>query len=495
MTLNTNGFRNLHQYVATVIVGAGPLLLGVNASAQPAESPAAQPLPSTESEVGSAAPPVATSPPAAAPAIPPPLDPAPSNVVAAAAETRVAGTAPIAEKDVEEASPVVKASGEGFAISSADKAFVIKFRGYAQADARLFLDDVEEPPPHTFVLRRVRLIFEGTLYQYFGFRVMPDFGGGQTTLQDFHLEVLPLKEIALRFGKFKAPFDLERLQSATNILFLERAFPTQLAPNRDIGLQVYGEVAGGTLQYAGGVFNGVPDGGSSDGDVDKHKDLVGRVFAHPLRPTGVSALKDFGVGIAASTGTAKGTAAATSVPQYRTNGQQVFFRYRAVEDAPEQTVIADGPRHRFAPQLYYFYGPLGVLGAYTYTGNKVRVGDATRVIENSAWHASATFTINGSVSYEGVKPASSVGEGGIGAFEIAARYQALRIDEHAFPLYADEARSARSADGLGLGVGWWANRSVRFMTDYESTTFEGGNTGGSNRPAERAVLFRSQVGW
>jgi phosphate-selective porin OprO and OprP len=394
-----------------------------------------------------------------------------------------------------ETSTAIKAGAEGFSLASSDKKFALKLRGYAQVDGRFFFDDVDEPPPHTFVLRRVRPIFEGTLFEYFGFRLMPDFGGGQSVIQDAHLDVRPAKEIALRFGKFKPPFGLERLQSATNLLLIERGFPTQLAPNRDIGVQLYGDIADGAASYAVGVFNGVPDGGSADADADEHKDLVARIFLHPLRPTKIAALSDFGIGIAGSAGKAEGTLATTSVPAFRSSGQQTFFRYRAVEDDLTQTVVADGRRNRISPQAYYFYGPVGLLAEYTVSVQTVGVGGGSRTLTHEAWQVSATAAIGGKVSFEGVKPKTSVGEGGSGAFEVSARLHGIELDDEAFPLYADEARSARKATGLTIGAGFWANRATRFMVNYDTTSFEGGAADGQDRKSEKLVLIRSQLSW
>ena len=49
------------------------------------------------------------------------------------------------------------------------------------------------------------------------------------------------REQKFRFGKFKPPVGLERLVSDSDMLFVERALPTDLVPNRDVGVQVYGE--------------------------------------------------------------------------------------------------------------------------------------------------------------------------------------------------------------------------------------------------------------
>ncbi|HYO95303.1 MAG TPA: porin [Polyangiaceae bacterium] len=508
MTRKDVANRKLTRFLkCSPVAGALACLLTQTAAAQPSNEPGVgpaapaplAPIPAapTPAQVPSqdALPPDAALPNQGFPASEQPLPATTPDPTPPAAEP--APLAPLSELAVaaepKEVPPTVKSSKEGFSLQSDDKSFVLKFRGYIQADTRLFFDDVDPQPAHTFLLRRVRPIFEGTLYQYFSFRLMPDFGGGQTTIQDAHVDVKPLKEVALRFGKYKAPFGLERLQSATNILFVERALPTQLAPNRDVGAQVYGDIAD-TLSYALGIFNGVPDGGSADADLDRDKEFVGRLFAHPFRPLGVDALKDFGVGVAVSTGSVEGTQAAPTLPTYRSAGQQAIFRYRAGADLAT-TVVADGARRRVSPQLYYYYGPFGVLGEYVASSHEVGLGDETEELNHQAWQASATLVLGGKVSYEGVKPDSAVGEGGIGAFELSGRYEGLRIDRDAFPVYANPAASVRDAQGFGVGVGWWANRAARFLLNFQTTSFEGGAAEDGERASEKVVLARSQIAW
>jgi hypothetical protein len=59
---------------------------------------------------------------------------------------------------------------------------------------------------------------------------------------------------------------LERLQSGSELLFVERGLPTNLVPNRDVGAQLFGDLFDGTISYALGAFNGVPDLGNGDLD-------------------------------------------------------------------------------------------------------------------------------------------------------------------------------------------------------------------------------------
>ena len=140
-----------------------------------------------------------------------------------------------AAKDRQSATASAK---DGFSLKSADGKYTLKIRGYAHADARFFPSDDAKAIPNTFFLRRARPIIEATVGKYFDFRIMPDFGQGATTLFDAYWEGKFDPAFTVRAGKFKPPVGFERLQSATDITFAERGLPTNLAPNRDVGLQL-----------------------------------------------------------------------------------------------------------------------------------------------------------------------------------------------------------------------------------------------------------------
>src|SRR5580704_13686782 len=146
--------------------------------------------------------------------------------------------------------PVVTAGEDGFALKSADNRFVLRLRGYAQADGRFYLDDRANNGTDTFLMRRVRPILEGTVYRDFDFRLMPDFGNGAsstTILQDAWVEWHYWPWLKIRAGKYKPPVGLEQLQRDTWTVFAERGLPSDLIPQRDVGLQVSGDLFGGVI--------------------------------------------------------------------------------------------------------------------------------------------------------------------------------------------------------------------------------------------------------
>jgi phosphate-selective porin OprO/OprP len=392
---------------------------------------------------------------------------------------------------------------DGFSLRSADGNYQLRLRGYTQLDGRFFLDDEERPGVDTFVLRRVRPIFDGTVGKLFEFRIMPDFGGGTTVLQDAYIDVRFTPAVRLRTGKFKAPVGLERLQSGTDIMFVERAFPTSLVPNRDLGVQLFGDFggtaggAGAVATYAVGVFNGVPDGGSGDLDNNDGKDVAARVFFTPFA-RGAGAFKNLGFGIAGSVGDQEGTLTATGLPTFRTPGQQTFFSYRTDGTAPN-TVIADGDRTRISPQGYFYRGPFGLLAEYVTSAQEVRRGDVAEELEHEAWQVSGSWVLGGGgePSFRAVNPkkpfdpANPAGNAW-GAFEIVARYHAIDFDDDSFPLFASPTSAATAADAWAVGLNWYFTRNYRIYLDYERTSFDGGSTAG-DREDESIVFTRFQI--
>ena len=394
------------------------------------------------------------------------------------------------------AQPTVTATRDGLNIRSADNAFTFRLRGYVQSDARFFgAAGPVAPGSSTFLLRRVRPIFEATAYKYFGLRLMPDFGNGQTVLYDAYVEAKPTAALNLRVGKFKPPIGLERLQSATDVRFIERGLPTSLVPNRDVGVQLFGDLIGSRVQYQIGAFDGAPDAAISDGDVSTGKDVVGRVFLRPFAT--LASAPDLGLGVAASSGTEQGTLTATSLPSYKTTGQLSLFKYRA-DGTAANTVIAQGRRTRFSPQGYLYAGPVGVLAEYVQSTQHVKRATSVDALTTSAWQVSGGWVLTGErESYTGITPNHPLDGGstsGFGALELVARYGVLTTDADAFPLYADPTTQPRQARAAGVGLNWRLTRGIVFETNYERTRLYG-PVAATVKSTEHAVLTRIQVGF
>ncbi len=411
--------------------------------------------------------------------------------------------------------PVVRASPQqGFRIQSADAANVLRLRGVLHFDGRHYSDDITPPTADTWTFRRIRPTFEGTLNGIYDFRFTPDFAGGRTFILDAFVAARLKPWAVVTAGKFKAPVGLERIVSANDLRFIERALPTSLVPNRDLGVQLGGDIAGGVVNYSFGYFNGVSDGGSSDGNSptpdsenDTHGDWAARVFFQPFLNSENFALRNLGFGVAGTLVDTTGSTATTLLPSYRTPGQQTFFSYRSTTAAAGATpavngTFADGERVRWTPQAYYSIGSFGVLGEYVAVSQGVTratptAGLRSATLDHTAWHVQlAWFATGEDEQFRGFTPGSvfSLDNKTWGAWELVARYHELDIDDAAFVgganSFANPDTAASKASAWGVGVNWHLNQNYKWSLNYDVTSFEGGAPGGADRRDEKALFTR-----
>jgi phosphate-selective porin OprO/OprP len=405
------------------------------------------------------------------------------------------------------AQPVLSAGRNTFSISSRDKVFRLRIGGHLQADGKMAYDNKSfyDTSPHqltdSFILRRARPIFEGSLGQYVDFRFVTDFGSGKALIYDAYAD-LKLKPYAvIRAGKMKTPLGLEQLQGDADLTFVERSLATDLVPNRDEGFSLYGTI-NNRINYQVAVLNGAPVGQNYDGDVNNGKDVVGRIFLTPFAPSEPHFLNGLGFGFAASSGRQEGAV----LPTFNTTGGQIaFFSYGSGSGANAITPVAAGRRLNYTPQLYYYNGPFGLMAEYVGSIQRISaVVNKAAVAQNIgvvAWQVAGSWVLTGEKkTFKGVVPRKGLEDRtslGLGAWEIAARYTGLNVDHAAFTSgFADPTKSAQSARTWTVGLHWYLNYFVKLMLDYDQTHFQGGNTGmgGSvgDRPTEKVFSQRLQ---
>jgi phosphate-selective porin OprO/OprP len=408
--------------------------------------------------------------------------------------------------------PRITASASRFQLASTSGENFLRFRGTLHTDNRVYGGDSVPETADTFILRRVRPTLEGTFGGLYDFRFMPDFAGGRTAIVDAYITARFNPGAQLTVGKFKPPVGLERLQSSADIRFIERGLPTSLVPNRDLGIQVGGEFAGGAFAYQVGYFNGVTDGQSSDNlaapdvEFDTQGDYAARVFFQPFINSDNFSLRGLGFGVGSTWVDVDGSAANTALSAYRSPGQQSIFAYRAntaTGVTPNNATFANGERLRLAPQLYYSRGSFGLLGEYTQVEQDVSrvVGGVTRSdsLTHSAWQAQLSWFLTGEdQAFRGFTPGSSFrpGKEGSGSWELVARYHELDLDDDTFvggaASFANPLTAVSKATAYGVGANWYPWNTVKLSINYEQTGFEGGAATG-DRADEKVLLSRFAI--
>jgi len=379
--------------------------------------------------------------------------------------------------------PLTATWQDGFIVQSADGDYRIQFGAVAQTDGRFSVDD-PLPITNTFTIRKARPIISGRVGRYFDFRLMPDFGSGSPVVLDAYVDTRFSPAFRLRVGKDKTPVGYELLIGDANLLFPERTLTSGLVPNRDVGFQAQGDLAGQRVSYSAGIFNGVPDGITSSTDVDTNggKDVAGRVVVQPFRTAAPTAAGGLGFHVGGSAGKQRGP-----LPSYRTSIGQSYFAYAT-------GATANGTRTRVAPAVFYYVGSFGAFGEYIRSTQHVARAGVTREVSNEGWGVTASYLLTGEAASAGtIRPRRSFDPPTRqwGAVQLLARYSQLEVDADVFANGLAAAGASRKADAFTLGVNWYPTSFIKWYATYERTVFDGDADG--PRPAENAVLFRAQL--
>lgn len=383
------------------------------------------------------------------------------------------------------AQPFTAGWQDGFILQSADSNNRLVLGMVAQTDGRFSLDD-PTPIVNTFSIRKIRPTLSGRVAKYFDFKVMPDFGNGTTIIQDAYIDVRFSPTFRLRTGKDKTPIGYELLQGDAFLLFPERALASSLVPNRDIGIQAQGDLAGGRVFYAGGVFNGIPDGTSVSTELDTNnvKDVAGRVVVQPFKSTKTpaGAASGFGFQLGGSTGKQIG-----ALPSFKTSVGQTYFSYAS-------TAAASGRRNRVSPAVFYYYKALGAFAEYMRSVQPVTRSGVHTDVDNHAWDVTSSLVLTGeAASDRGAKPKNPFdpSKGHWGALQLLGRYTVLTVDRAAFNAGLAGAGASREAQSFTIAANWYPSASIKYYATFERTEFDRHVTG--SRPTENVILFRTQL--
>jgi len=187
--------------------------------------------------------------------------------------------------------------GKGLELRSEDGDFRLQTRIRLQTLYELVNEDGGAPPAHQLTLRRARLAFAGSFFGEdnrfkFELAVSPRDEGirdnladrpSQTPLLDFYLEFRQLRDLTLRIGQYKLPFNRQRVVSSGNLQMVDRSLlNARFNIDRDVGFDLRSpDLLGlGLLRYYAGVY--INRGRGSVGLDDFGLLYVGRVELLPL---------------------------------------------------------------------------------------------------------------------------------------------------------------------------------------------------------------------
>ncbi|NBQ64648.1 MAG: hypothetical protein EBT95_03750 [Verrucomicrobia bacterium] len=277
-------------------------------------------------------------------------------------------TAPTAQQEGNKALPQLDVSEKGLIFRSKDNRHSIRLGGLLQVDDREFVD-APTSQESKFLIRRARPAASGYFYDDWNFRFAPEFAlsspnatSYQTTIADAIINYKPMEDFQVQAGKYKPPVALEQLADDAYLPLAERALTSNLSPSRDIGVMAHGRTFDEKLSWAAMVGAGARNNTLNTGlDYDTGPDGYFRLFAQPFlgEKEIPEALHGLRLGVGGSIGWAAQSSAGTSqlFQNYSTDGGNTFFTFPS-------GLNTEGEHWRISPQLYYTYGPFGLLGEF-----------------------------------------------------------------------------------------------------------------------------------
>lgn len=365
--------------------------------------------------------------------------------------------------------------------------------------------------------RRARLGVEGTFAGDWNYALTAELGGSGTEaaqLQQAWVEYARLKPFGLqnpvriRVGAFTPPTGLEDATSSNDALFVERAAPADLVRgiaggDGRTGVQV---LANGDRWFTGAALTGALIGNT--GDFDEQTGAVARVGALVLRDP------NYGVHVGANFN-------AVLEPGDRVVGPGVGGGVR-LRERPELRV--DGTRlvdtgGLNAEKVYAYGAELGAQWKNFYLASEYNTIDVQRFapaadVEFAGWYVQGSWVLTGEQrrwssitgGFGAVRPAKplDLSAGDYGAFELAARYSNLDLNDNAGLLgLATPTDGVRGGEQTisTLGLNWFPNNIVRFQLQFQDVSVDRLNPGTVGLATVGAqigqdfqtVILRSQV--
>ncbi|HVI07845.1 MAG TPA: porin [Candidatus Binatia bacterium] len=372
-------------------------------------------------------------------------------------------------------------NGEHFFIRSADGQFSISPYGYVDDDYRAYKGD--GAPSDTFILRRARFGFQGNYGSHFDFALLTDAASTTgSVVRDVYLNIRARPEFQFQAGQFKVPFSQEAGTGATNLDFIERGFQAMLYPSaasayRSPGAAIHGDIAGGTVQYWIGAFNGK---GYAIANTTNQPEVIGRLRFYPWRRTNSKWLKDFAFGGAIDRAKSRGLSGDQSFSSQLPDATYSFFPQFAI----------NGPIQRYNGEFTYLHNAFALRGEYDQLNmSRDNVGSeqvgglgflSLPSIIARAWDVSATYMLTGEKQPENGTPRvrkptfgpdTPGGKGrGWGAFGVGFRFTGVQANEPGadFLSYYTPGFVPTfnyHTDEFTIGVNWFPNYWVKYSVN------------------------------
>ena len=344
------------------------------------------------------------------------------------------------------------ARGSGLQVISSDGDFEVEIGGRLQLD---MTDHSYDPrlgadPVSGSQVRRGRIEIDGVFDKNWGYAAEFDYAKNKVAIKDLKLGYESSEGATYYIGHQKQPYSLSLEMSSNDLPFVERSVDNFLVAaftDRAIGGRF--ENHGNNWFIAGGIYGDSLKSGSTNGD--EGWGSAGRFIVAPI-------LEDNRVlhlGVRSAYRSIDVSTPTVTIKDQTTDFSNLnIVNTGSLPDLESATL--------FGPELAASFGPLYFTAEHSTAKLSRRNKDS---VEFTGWNAAVTLNLTGeshassyrlnSGEFKGIKPAKyfDLSNGGIGAWELSARYASVDLN--------DGDITGGKEDALSLGVNWYINQNVR----------------------------------
>ena len=332
----------------------------------------------------------------------------------------------------------------GFKTTSSDGDFKLKFGGRIMFDYAFWNTNINgtDESFSGSEFRRVRLFNSGQVYKNVKYKVQFDFDGDGTSFKDVYMEITKVPFVGnVKVGHFKEPFRLEALTSSKYMTFMERGLPIAFSPERNVGLMLHNSYMDNKLSIQAGIFQN----GLSDEEQNGNRNITSRISYLPINNN--DQLLHLGIGFS-SRKNSDNTYSVSTRPENHMGNKLISA---SIENVEQTNLIGT--------EMAWVMGPLSVQGEYI-----MNTVDADETYNFTSYYGQISYFLTGEkrkyknslAGFDRVSPGKNLGNDGMGALELAARYSSMDLSEANGGILND----------ITLGLNWYLNPSTRIMFNY-----------------------------
>ena len=357
-----------------------------------------------------------------------------------------------------------------FTFTSKDGDFEWQPIGRIMADYHIAESDISQIDTEG-AFRRARLGMQGKMWGKWIWKLEYDFSSGSADMKDGYVgyeQAYANGKWNIKAGQHHIPFGVATMSSSKYLTLLERPLLAdgELQPARNLGLS--GFIHGGDVWTLQAGIYGASEGTPADPSTFEEVNIAARGTWNPYLKDPVHLLHVGG-----------------SVWYRNPNDSSLRIRQRpgVIRASDERFIDANFGTGKaddvlaFDAEALAIWGPFHLQGEYVHWNVSPSTPAAWSAtypgdVDLNGYYIEASYFLTGESMnfktaegvFSGVKPFATAGKGGIGAWQVAVRYDVMDLNDFVTGAGAG-VRGGLERD-LRIGLKWYPTPNLNFMADY-----------------------------